>query len=161
MLLAMRLASSIVSTWAMSASALGARILEQFLEAIIISKALDYNTSRANSVRANKGGLAQCGQLGDVAGNAPSLIHGQHIGYVSIGFGLAPIHVSERLAVSILHFVAAWNLLNRPWWREVARYCVTITKGDRQSSLRLDHNNRSTALTILVWLVGYALRGGS
>ena len=37
------------------------------------------------------------------------------------GFCLAPIDVSERLAVSIKHFEAAqaagaWNLLNGPWW---------------------------------------------
>src|SRR5262249_18048999 len=52
----------------------------------------------------------------DVACYAPSLIHGQHLGNVSIGFFITPIHVSERLAVSILHFVATWNLINGPWW---------------------------------------------
>src|SRR5262245_45530522 len=35
----------------------------------------------------------------------------------SIGFGLAPINVSERLAVSVIDLEAAWNLLDRPWWR--------------------------------------------
>ena len=42
----------------------------------------------------------------------------QHIGYVSIRSGLSPINVSERLGVSVLHFVAAWNLFDRPWWGE-------------------------------------------
>ena len=46
--------------------------------------------------------------------DAPSFIHGHHMGYVSIGFCLAPIHVSERLAVSIKHLEAAGNLLDRP-----------------------------------------------
>src|SRR5215467_8253070 len=41
------------------------RIPEQFLEAIIISKALDYNTSRANSVRANKGNRRRDSRDGD------------------------------------------------------------------------------------------------
>ena len=31
---------------------------------------------------------------------------------MTIGFGLPPIDVSERLATGILHFIAAWNLLN-------------------------------------------------
>ena len=68
MLLTMRLASSMVSTLAMSASALGARILEQFLEVILISKALDYNTSRANSVRANRGNSRRDSQHRDRSG---------------------------------------------------------------------------------------------
>jgi len=50
--------------------------------------------------------LKQVRQLGDVACNAPSLIHGQHLGCVSIGFCLAPINK---------HLIAAWNLLNGPW----------------------------------------------
>src|SRR5215471_4227820 len=44
------------------------RIPEQFLEAIIISKALDYNTSRANSVRANKGNRRRDSQHRDRSG---------------------------------------------------------------------------------------------
>ena len=59
-------------------------------------------------------------QFGDVAGNASSLIHRQHMGYVSIGFCLAPINVSERLAVSIEYLEAAWNLLDRPWGEEAS-----------------------------------------
>ena len=35
--------------------------------------------------------------------------------FTSIGFCLPPIDVSERLAVSIKHLEAAWNLLNGPW----------------------------------------------
>src|SRR5262249_45279201 len=50
-------------------------------------------------------------QPGNVCPCASSLIHRQHLRYVSIGFRLAPIDVSERLAGSILHFVA---LLNSP-----------------------------------------------
>ena len=42
-------------------------------------------------------------------------IHRQHIGNVSIGFCLAPIDVSEGLAGSIQHLIAAWNLFDRPW----------------------------------------------
>jgi hypothetical protein len=37
-------------------------------------------------------------QLGDVAGNAPRLVHGEDVGNVGIGFALAPIDVCERLA---------------------------------------------------------------
>jgi len=47
-------------------------------------------------------------------GDPPRLVHGQHFGYVSIGPGLATIEVSERLAVSIKHLIAAWDLLNGP-----------------------------------------------
>ena len=61
--------------------------------------------------------LKQRWQLRDVAGDAPRLVHGQHMGNVSIGFALTPIDVSEILAGSILHLVAAWNLLNGPWWK--------------------------------------------
>ena len=42
--------------------------------------------------------MRQRWQLGDVARYTPSFIHRQHLGYVSIGFCLAPIDVSERLA---------------------------------------------------------------
>src|SRR5262249_41456097 len=58
----------------------------------------------------------------DVARNPPSLIHGQHIGNVSIGFCLAPIDVSERLAVSVEHLVATGNLLNGPWCWETSHW---------------------------------------
>src|SRR5262249_13197049 len=42
------------------------------------------------------------------------------MGYVSSGFCLPPIDVSKRLTVSIKHFEAAWNLLDRPLWRKTA-----------------------------------------
>ena len=70
--------------------------------------------------------LLRSWQLRDVASYAPRLIHGQHLCYVSIGFCLTRINVTERLAVSILHLIAAWNLLNGPWWGEapMSHYCV-------------------------------------
>jgi len=40
------------------------------------------------------------------------------VGCVSIGSHLPSIDVSERLAVSVLHFVAAWYLVDCPWWWE-------------------------------------------
>ena len=39
------------------------------------------------------------GQLRDVGRDTLSLVYGQHFSYVSISFCLAPIDVSERLAV--------------------------------------------------------------
>jgi hypothetical protein len=48
------------------------------------------------------------------------------MGYVGIGFCLTPIHVSERLAVSIEHLVATWNLLNGPWCWEAFRHVRVI-----------------------------------
>jgi hypothetical protein len=57
----------------------------------------------------------------NVARNAPRLIHRQHIGDVGIGFCLAPVNVSERLAASIEHLEAARYLLNGPWRAARAR----------------------------------------
>ena len=42
----------------------------------------------------------------NVAGVAPCLVHGEHMGGVGIGSDLAAIHIDERLAVGVLHFVA-------------------------------------------------------
>src|SRR5262245_60891757 len=64
-------------------------------------------------------------QLGDVAGDPPRFVHGQHLGYIGIGFCLAPINVSEGLAGGILHLIAAWNLLARPWPRK-ATYMILV-----------------------------------
>jgi hypothetical protein len=48
-------------------------------------------------------------------GNASRLVRGENVGYISIGFGFAPINVCERLAGSIDHLEAARNLLNGLW----------------------------------------------
>jgi hypothetical protein len=55
----------------------------------------------------------QSWKFGDVARDTSSLVHGEHVGYVSISF--AAIDVSD---VGVSHFVAARNLLNGPWRRE-------------------------------------------
>src|SRR5690349_5570312 len=54
-------------------------------------------------------------QLGDVAGDTPRLVHGEHMGRVSISSGFSAIDVGKRLSVSVLHRVAARDLLNLPW----------------------------------------------
>ena len=59
-------------------------------------------------------------QLGDVAGDASSLVHGEHVGGISISSDLAAVDVGERLAVGVFHFIAARNLLDRPRRREAA-----------------------------------------
>jgi hypothetical protein len=56
--------------------------------------------------------------LSDVARDASILVHGEHVGYVRVGPGLAAADVGEGLAVSVDDFVATWDLLNGPWRRE-------------------------------------------
>src|SRR5262249_45975063 len=53
----------------------------------------------------------------------------------SIGFCLSPIDVSERLAVSIEHFKAAWNLLNGPWCWESSHGNLFVTCDGRQGAV--------------------------
>jgi len=52
-------------------------------------------------------------QLRNVARYAPSLIHRGDVRYVRISLCLAAIDIGERLPVSVQHFVAAGNLLDR------------------------------------------------
>src|SRR5512132_864079 len=78
----------------------------------------------------------QLWQLGDVRRYAPHLVHGQHMGYVGIGLCLAPIHICEGLASSIFHLIAAWNLLDRPWWGEAADFGHLETSKKKRPKLR-------------------------
>ena len=66
-------------------------------------------------------------QLDDVAGDASSLVHGEHVRYVGISASLAPIDVGERLPVGVLHFIAARYLFDRPRRREAARHLIGST----------------------------------
>jgi len=47
-----------------------------------------------------------------VAGHAPRVVHGEHVGRVSISSGFSAIDISESLAVSVQHFIAAGYLLD-------------------------------------------------
>jgi hypothetical protein len=53
-------------------------------------------------------------QLGDVGGDPPCFVHGDRLGRVGIGAGLAPIDICKRLPVRVLHYVAAINSLYPP-----------------------------------------------
>src|SRR6185436_7162700 len=58
--------------------------------------------------------------LRNVSGDAPCLVHCEHVGRIRVSSCLAAIDVSKRLAVSVLDLIAAWYLLNRPRRREAA-----------------------------------------
>ena len=57
-------------------------------------------------------------QFGNVAGNTSNLVQGEHMGRIGISACLATIDIGERLSVSVFDFIAARDLLDRPWWRE-------------------------------------------
>src|SRR5262245_43121715 len=75
-------------------------------------------SANASVVRASRISSKVVRQLGNVARDVSSLVHGEHLGNVSISPGLAAIDVGEGLAVSVFHFEAAGDLLNSPgWWK--------------------------------------------
>ena len=57
-------------------------------------------------------------QLGDVAGDAPRLIHRQHVGDLRVSLCLARVDIGQGLTVGVFDFITARCLLDSPWWRE-------------------------------------------
>jgi hypothetical protein len=58
-----------------------------------------YTLNAAKGQGHNRGRYRFPNNVGSLARYPSRLVHGQHLGNVSIGFGLAPINVGERLAI--------------------------------------------------------------
>jgi hypothetical protein len=43
--------------------------------------------------------------VSDVASDAPSLVHGEHVSCIRVGSAFAAVDVGQRLAVGVLHYV--------------------------------------------------------
>ena len=67
-------------------------------------------------------GFKQPRQLRDIAGDAPRLIHRQHIGDLRVSLCLARVDIGQGLTVGVFDFITARCLLDSPWRGEAARH---------------------------------------
>ena len=84
---------------------------------VFLAFRLPHQTTGRSSFRF---GFKQRRQLGDVARDAPSLVHRQHIRDSGVGPCLARIDIGQGLTVGVFDFIAARYLLDSPWRGKVA-----------------------------------------